>query len=51
MDALRRAIGGDTLDSLLAFSGGTIPNVKAVDAAEAVRLGASLTERRQPGYW
>jgi hypothetical protein len=48
-DALRRAIGSDMLDSLLVFSGGTIPNVKSVDAAEAVRLGASLTERRQPG--
>ena len=49
MDALRRVIGTDTLDSLLACSGGTIPNVKAVDAAEAVRLSASLTERREPG--
>jgi hypothetical protein len=39
---LTRAIGGAMLDSLLAFSGGTIPNVKAVDAAEAVRLSASL---------
>ena len=48
-DALRRAIGSDTLNSLLVFSGGTIPNVKSVDAAEAVRLSASLTERRQPG--
>jgi hypothetical protein len=48
-DALRRAIGSDTLDSLLVFSGGTIPNVKSVDAAEAVRLSASLTERRRPG--
>jgi TfuA protein len=47
MDALRRAVGGDTLDSLLAFSGGTIPNVKSIDAAKAVRLGASLAERRQ----
>jgi hypothetical protein len=47
-DALRRAIGRDTLDSLLLFCGGTIPNVKSVDAAEAVRLGASMTERR-PG--
>ena len=48
MDALRRAVGGDMLDSLLAFSGGTIPSVKSVDAAEAVRLGASLAGRRQP---
>jgi hypothetical protein len=49
MDAARRAIGGDTLDSLLACCGGTIPNVKAVDAAQAIRLCASLTERREPG--
>src|SRR6195256_1964721 len=28
LDTLRRAIGDNTLDSLLAFSGGTIPNVK-----------------------
>jgi hypothetical protein len=48
MGALRRAIGGDTLDSLMAFSGGTIPSVKSVDAAEAVRLGASLAGHRSP---
>ena len=47
MAALRRAIAVETLDALLAFSGGTIPNVKSVDAAEALRLGASLAERRQ----
>lgn len=47
MDALRRAIPIDTLDGLLALSGGTIPNVKARDAAEALRLGASLSERQQ----
>lgn len=47
MDELRRAIAGDTLDSLLAFSGGTIPNVKYADAAEAIRLGAALAARRQ----
>ena len=51
MGALRRAIGGDTLDALLAFSGGTIPSVKSVDAAEAVRLGASLAARRQQANW
>jgi hypothetical protein len=45
MDALRRAVGGDTLDALLAFSGGTIPNVKSIDAAEAVRLSTSLAGR------
>ena len=44
--ALRAAIGGDRFDGLLAFSGGTIPDVKSLDAAEAVRLGAAL-ERRQ----
>jgi hypothetical protein len=49
MGALRRAIGGQALDSLLAFSGGTIPNVKSVDAAEAVRLSVSLAARGQPG--
>lgn len=49
MDTLKRAIGGGTLDSLLAFSGGIIPSVKAVDAAEAVRLSASLTQRRERG--
>ena len=47
MGTLRRAVG-DTLDSLLAFSGGTIPNVKSIDAAEAVRLSASLAGHRTP---
>ncbi len=42
MEALRRAIGGEALDALLAFSGGTIPSVKTVDAAKAVRLSVSL---------
>jgi hypothetical protein len=50
MDALRRAIGGDTLDSLLACCGGTLPNVKAVDAGQAIRLSVSLTERREPRH-
>jgi hypothetical protein len=45
MEALRVAVGGDRIDSLLAFSGGTIPNVKSADAVEAVRLGASLQRR------
>lgn len=49
MGALRRAIGGDTIDALLAFSGGTIPNVKSIDAAEGVRLGASLAGRSLAG--
>ncbi len=47
MDALRRAIAADTFDALLAFSGGAIPNVKSIDAREALRLSASLAERRQ----
>ena len=47
MGELRRVIAGDTLDGLLAFSGGTIPSVKSVDAVEAVRLGASLAASRQ----
>jgi hypothetical protein len=47
MGALRRVIAGDTLEALLAFSGGTIPSVKSADAAEAVRLGASLAARPQ----
>jgi len=45
MEALRGAFGGETIDSLLAFSGGTIPDVKSADAAQAVRLGASLGRR------
>jgi hypothetical protein len=49
MGRLRRAIGGDTLESLLAFSGGTLPSVKSIDAAEAIRLSATLAERRRPG--
>jgi hypothetical protein len=48
MGALRHAVGGETLDALLAFSGGTIPNVKSIDATEAVRLGASLAQHRTP---
>jgi hypothetical protein len=47
MGALRRAIGDPRLESLLAFSGGTIPSVKSVDAEKAVRLSASLAERRR----
>ena len=47
MDSLRRAVGDHTLESLLAFSGGTIPNVKAMDAMQALRLSASLAERRE----
>jgi hypothetical protein len=47
MDALRRAIAAETLDALLAFAGGATPNVKLIDAAEALRLAVSLAERRQ----
>jgi hypothetical protein len=47
MDTLRRAIATETFDALLAFSGGTIPNVKSIDAREALRLSKSLAERRQ----
>jgi hypothetical protein len=47
MDTLRPTIAADTLDALLALSGGTIPNVKAIDAAEALRLSTSLAERQQ----
>jgi hypothetical protein len=48
MGTLRRTVGGSMLDSLLAFSGGTIPNVKSIDAAEAVCLSASLAGHRTP---
>ena len=50
MGSLRHAIGNQTLEPLLAFSGGTIPSVKSIDAAEAVRLGASLAEHRPPPH-
>ena len=47
MESLCRAIGSPTIEQLLAFSGGAIPNVKRMDAMEAVRLGVSEAERRQ----
>jgi TfuA protein len=47
MESLRRALGARALESMLAFSGGAIPNVKRADAVAAVRLAASLAERRQ----
>ncbi len=50
MDALRRAVGEDMLRSLLEFSGGAIPSVKSLDAAEAIRLGVSLAQRRPPPH-
>jgi hypothetical protein len=44
-DDLRRALGADRFDALLAQSGGTIPSVKAIDAREALRYSASLAQR------
>jgi hypothetical protein len=49
MSMLGRAIGRGRLDFLLAACGGVIPNVKSIDAVEAVRLGASLAARRRRG--
>jgi TfuA protein len=49
MIALRRSRGGDLLDKLLAFSGGTIPSVKSLDALEAVRLSTCLAADRRQG--
>lgn len=46
MGSLRRAVGDRMIESLLAFSGGTIPSVKSIDAQEAVRLSVSLTGRQ-----
>ncbi len=42
MEELRRAIDARLLLSLLGFVGGRIPSVKSLDAAEAIRLSASL---------
>jgi hypothetical protein len=41
MEALRGTVGGDTLDALLAHSGGAIPSVKSIDAVAALRLATS----------
>jgi TfuA protein len=49
-ESLRRAVGIDMLEALLASSGGTIPSVKSIDAAKAVRLSVSLAERRRPSH-
>jgi hypothetical protein len=49
MGALRRADGDHRIEALLALSGGVMPSVKSVDAAEALRLVVSLAARRQPG--
>ncbi len=50
MDALRGTVGEDRLRSLLAFSGGAMPSVKSLDAAEAVRLAVSLAQRQRPPH-
>jgi TfuA protein len=47
MNSLRSSSGSDMVDKLLAFSGGTIPSVKSLDAVEAVRLSTCLAGRRQ----
>lgn len=44
-DSLARAVGDRLLRSLLAFSGGSIPSIKSLDAEEAVRRAATLTIR------
>src|SRR6201990_3519269 len=40
-DPLRRAVGDELLQSLLAFSGGEIPSIKSLDAEEAIQRAAS----------
>jgi len=47
MDSLRRAVGDELLQSLLAFSGGDIPSIKSLDAEEAVRRAASPAIRQR----
>jgi hypothetical protein len=42
LDALRGVFDPHTIDSLLAFSGGTIPSLKNADAKLALRFAASL---------
>lgn len=46
MDALRQTMDVGAVDALLEFSGGSIPNVKSIDAQAAIRLGASLWSNR-----
>jgi hypothetical protein len=49
-DSLRRTVGEQVLQSLLAFSGGRIPSIKCLDAEEAVRRAVSRTiDERQDG--
>ena len=47
LQALRRAVGNDTLEALLAFSGGAIPSVKSIDAVAALRLATSQAAARR----
>jgi hypothetical protein len=42
LDSLRQVIGDRTLQSLLALSDGEIPNIKSIDAEEAIRRAACL---------
>jgi len=46
LEALRRAVGNDTLEALLAFFGGAIPSVKSIDAVAALRLATSQAASR-----
>lgn len=46
-DSLCRAVGTQTVEALLAFSGGAIPSVKSLDATAAIRLSVFETARRQ----
>jgi hypothetical protein len=48
LSALRSTIGNPSLQSLLTHSGGEIPSVKYLDAAEAIRLSVSLAAHRPP---
>ena len=49
MASMRRSIGDEVVQSLLAFSDGRIPSIKSVDAEDALRLGASLATRERQG--
>lgn len=49
MESLRRAIGDQLLQSLLAFSGGEIPNIKSLDAEEALGRATSPVSREAQG--
>lgn len=43
LGALRRVIGDQALDAVLAFSSGRIQSIKSLDAEAAIRLGTSMT--------